>query len=223
MKMYRFCLCFVFALVAIPVVAQDEYEDQVQPTCLSFAGTLYTGVKGTPYWVKNNEFRAPVGENGDMFVFSAQPQTDDEGEITGPTRIAIYGYTEENGKYKLIPVRTDIDVEKRYNTSRPGGGLMGSIQIDEASVVSIFIPHSVYALDPGEYAIRYKVVAFYIEKGKTLTEEYWAGDSIPVEVEKVAAKRGGKSGVIILNQIAFSPTDDGLPHSLYYKLAPVEK
>lgn len=228
MPLIRTLFVIAVVFVAFPAYAQDV-DDEVWPDCLSFSGILHPGVKGMPYWVKNNDLKAPVGEEGDLFIFGVgiPVEFNDgnlEGKETGPVRVAIYCYTEDEKTKtpKPIPVRTDIDVEKRYVTSRQGGGLMGSMQINESSTVSLFIPHSIYGLEPGEYGVRYKVVAFYTKDGKQQTEEYWIDQILPIVVQKITS-RGGKGGVRIVNQIAFSPTDDGLPQCLTYKLLPAKK
>ncbi len=210
MTLFRTLFVIVVAFASFPAYAQDDVE--IFPDCFSYSGLLHPGVRGTPYWVKNNELKAPAGEEGDLFIFRADCSC----------RIAIYCYTEDKKSKtpKPIPVRADIDVEKRYVSARQGGGLMGSMQIDDACTVSLFIPHAVYALEPGEYVVRFKVVGFYTDQGKPITEEYWIDQDIPIEVQKTT-KRGGKSGTRIVNQLLFDATDDGLPPYINYRLLPV--
>ncbi|MGL6194211.1 MAG: hypothetical protein ACRC2T_05255 [Thermoguttaceae bacterium] len=194
-----------------------QAADDVTPTCIGDDGVFLVGTQAVPYWAKNNSLNAPAAETGEMFMFRTFPPRDAKGDAL-PCRVAIYAYAkgENDTKYKPIPVRSDIDVEKRY-TSKRSGGLMASCQLDEnGNSASLFLPHSVYDLKPGLYQIAYSVTTFTEEAGKTVTEEYELSSGLYVEViqEKSDATSGrrnmrnAKSKTSLIPQEMFETSED---------------
>ncbi|MGL6226836.1 MAG: hypothetical protein ACRC10_09455 [Thermoguttaceae bacterium] len=206
-------LLLVFGLVSCNfttfVLAQDE--EDVFPTILASEGMVIAGTQFVPYWAKNNAQNAPPAVNGELFVFNVITQYKENGEVQ-PFRVALYAYAqgENDSEPRPIGVRNDIDVDKRYSSKRPGGGLMVSTQINGiCGSVSLFLPHAVYNLPPGMYQISYRIMSFLDKSGKTEIEEYAIGTGFYVEVVQPNEKGNrGKEPTRIIHQNMFETSDE---------------